>query len=325
MNFRKLIHLSLYIVTTLVGMTSLNAWAGCVLTTPALVLNIPAAVLSPSQKGAAGTVLMSTRIQAPSVGYTCGNGVKSTWRSAYQRSEMSKSAIENVYNTSIPGIGVRIKWPEGRAQNAWVPGAYSCQGSCIESADKILVEFVQTGVASSGSISAGNIVEVSVSPDNDPQNRLVLMTIVLGEITVNIRSCAIYASTNSVDLGEYLLADIQKTGFQGDKKDFTIMLDCPDPTSAKITFEGKNAWGMSSGILENTGDAKNAYVKLYQKSGQRYSEKALNTLTDFGSATAFTGVRGVTYAGEMYFDDSTRSNVTSGSVKADIIYTLRIN
>lgn len=325
MNVKNMIRVSLYSVIALLATMSSYVQASCVLTSAAPVINIPSIVLSPSEKGTIGTVLFSMRVAVPGVSYTCGSSVKSTWRSSYLRPELSKSTIDNVYNTSIQGIGIRMKWPESRTQNSWVPGSYSCQGSCIEPTDKILIEFVQTGNASGGTISAGDIVEVSVSADNDPQNSLVIMNMVLGEVVVKVRSCAIYASTNSIDLGEYSLADAQTGGFLGDKKDFTITLDCPDPSVAKITFDGRSAWGMSSGVIANAGDAQSAYIKLHQKSGQFYSEVPLNTITSFGSNAAFTGKRTITYAGEMYFDESTRSGVTAGSVRADVVYTLTIN
>lgn len=325
MNFKKIMQVSLYIIVIISGVASFTAGASCVLTSPALNINIPALTLSPSEKGTVGTVLYSSRIHVSQIGYNCGSGVRSSWISSYSRSEMSKSSLSNVYNTALPGIGIRVKWPENRADNAWVPGSYSCQGSCIEPADYILVEFVQTGNVTGGIISSGGLFTVAVSPDSEPQNTLTLLTVNLGLVTVNVSSCSIYASTNSIDLGSYSLSDIKKSGFQGDKKDFTITLDCPVSSSAKITFEGKNAWGMSSGVIENSGDAKNAYIKLYQKNVVRYIEKALNTAGNFGSSTAFTGKRTVTYAGEMYFEDSSRENVTAGTVSANIIYTLTIN
>ncbi|MCX8962425.1 type 1 fimbrial protein [Erwinia psidii] len=325
MRFKKIIQMSLYIIVTISGIASFSVGASCTLTSPALTVNIPALMLSPTEKGAVGTSLFSRSIPVSQVGYDCGSDVRSSWTSAYTRPEISKSSLTNVYNTGLAGIGIRIKWPASRADNAWVPGTYSCQGSCIEQADDILVEFVQTGNVSGGTIPAGSIITVAVSPDNDPQNTLTLLTVNLGLVTVQVSSCAIYADTNSVNLGDYSLSAIKASGFQGDKKDFTITLDCPTSSSAKITFEGKNAWGMSSGVIENAGSAKNAYIKLYQKNVVRYTEKALNTADNFGSSTAFTGKRTVTYAGEMYFEDGTRESVTAGTVTANIIYTLTIN
>lgn len=309
----------------LAAISSFTAKAECSLTTLPATINIPDLTLSPSDRGQVGTVLYSVSLPAPSISYTCGNSVRSTWYSTYVRPEMSRTNIENVYETGIAGIGIRIKWPESRAQNAWVPGNFSCQGNCFEAADKIKIEFVQIGNAQSSTLAAGEIVDISVSADNAPQNKKTILTINLGTVTVNARSCSIYASNNNVDLGDYSLVDIKKTGFLGDRKDFTITLECYNPTSAKITFEAKKAWGMGDSVMENAGTSKNAYIKLFQKSGSRYTEKPLNSTFSFGSTSSFTGQRKVTYAGQMFFSESNRAQVTAGTVTANVVYTLTIN
>lgn len=314
-------------ILTLIFITGFASEAGAQCSTGSFPQTVyfPSATITPSERGSAGTVLYSFAMSVNEISFDCGSGVKSSWYSTFTRPEAGRTSLTNVYTTNVPGIGIRIKWPQSRAENAWVPGSYSCQGSCIEPADKVLLELVQTGVASSGTIPSGIIATVVVSPDNQSNNTVTLLNISVGEVTVAVRSCAIYASTNSVDLGTYSLADVVKAKFVGEKKEFTITLDCPQSTSAKITFEARSAWRMSTGIIENSGDAKNAYIKLYQKSGQRYTAKALNTSASFGSSASFTGQRTVTYAGEMYFDDSTRANATAGSVTANIIYTMTLN
>lgn len=313
------------LMLTFIVVFASKANAQCSINPSTQEIHFPSATIMPSQRGSAGTVLYSVTLSVGQINFNCGTNLKSTWRSAFARPEANKTSLANVYATNVAGIGLRIKWPLSRAENAWVPGNYSCLGNCVEPADKILLELVQTGVTANSTIPAGLIASIFLSADNDPTNKVTLLNIYSGEITVAVRSCAIYASSNSVDLGTYSLADVAKAKFTGDKKDFSITLDCPQNTSAKITFEGRTAWGMGTGIIENSGDAKNAYIKLYQKSGQRYTARALNTAASFGSSASFTGVRTVTYAGEMYFDDSTRAIVTAGSVAANIIYTLTLN
>ncbi|MBV4368046.1 fimbrial protein [Erwinia phyllosphaerae] len=305
---------------------SFGARASCSLGSQLQTITFPAITVTPSEKGSVGTVLASVTMPIGKINYSCGQNVASTWYSSYSRPEMTKTSVTNVYSTNISGIGVRIRWPQSRGDNSWIPGNYSCRGSCNEAADKVLLEVVQTGnVTNCGEVYAGRIATVVVSSDDAPQNTLPLLNINTHGITVNVRSCSIYSSTNSIDLGKYSLADVIKSGFTGDKKDFSITVDCPEKTSAKITFEGKTAWGMETGVIENAGSAQNAYIKLYQKSGTRYTAKALNTSASFGSSASFTGKRTVTYAGEMYFSNSTRPNATAGSVVANIVYTLTLD
>lgn len=312
------------VLLLLAGMLSFNAWAACSMSTPLQNITFPSFTIVPSDRGTVGTVLASYTLPVSRIAYTCGSGVSAQWTSSYSRAYI-KTAISNVYNTNVDGIGIRIRWPQTQTENSWVPGAYTCRDNCVQANDNILLELVQTGTAASGVIPSGLIATVTLAAENAPQDKLTILNISTGEITVAVRSCSIYASTNRIDLGDYSLADINKSGFTANKKDFSITLDCPVSTSAKITFEGKNAWGMTSGVLDNMGSAKNVFVKLYQKSGQRYTEKALNKTENFGSSAAFTGQRSVTYAGEMYFDDALRNDISAGNVSANIIYTLTLN
>lgn len=302
------------------------SWAACNVPHP-FSYNLPDILLTPSEKGTPGTVLYSQKIGVPEISYNCGTSVKSTWRSAYARPEFSKTSIGNVYSTGIAGIGIRIRWPESRGSNSWVPGAYQCQGSCIEPGDYLVIEFVQTGNSQSGVIAAGPLVEVNVSPDNNPAQQATLLRINNSSITVQVRSCAIIASTNSVDLGDYSLADLKKSGATVPKKDFQITLNCPSRSSAQIQFDGITAWGESA-LLKNNGSAEYVYVKLYNKYSSCsfcYNEIALNEKINFGSAASFTGSRSVNYAAEMFFNESTRSRITAGTVEASVIFTLTIN
>lgn len=301
--------------------------AACTYVTP-VDITLPDIVLTPSQKGTPGTVLYSKRFQVPAISYFCGTSVYSTWRSAFVRSEFIKSSIDNVYSTGIAGIGVRIKWPESRGINAWVPGSYQCQGSCTEPSDGLLVEFVQTGNSQSGIITAGLLMEVNVAPDSSPGQQTTLLRLHNNLITVQIRSCSIIASSDHIDLGDYFLADVMKSGTTAPKKNFHITLNCPNRSSAQIQFDGVTAWGQGSSMLKNKGDAKYVYVKIYTKYGPCaacYRDIKLNEKINFGSAAPFVGTRKVDYAAEMYFDDANREKITAGSVEASVIFTLTIN
>lgn len=291
-------------------------------------LRLPDIVLTPSQKGTPGTVLYSYRMPVSNLSYSCGMNVYSTWRSNFVRPEFIKTSINNVYSTGIAGVGVRIKWPQSRGINAWVPGSYQCQGACTEPSDALLIEFVQTGNSQSGIITPGPLMEVKVSPDNDPTQEITLLRLHNNNIRVQIRSCSIIASSNHIELGDYFLPDVKKTGTTAPKKEFSITLDCPNPSTAQIQFDGITAWGQDPSLLKNQGDAKYVYVKIHNKyaaCAKCYRDIRLNELTDFGSAAPFQGTRKVNYAAEMYFDDANRNKITAGSVEASMVFTLTIN
>jgi len=288
-------------------------------------ISFPSITLTASEKGTMNTVLYRFSVPISSINFNCGQSVVATWKSEFSRPEFSSTSIPNTYTTTIPGVGIRVKWPASRGQNAWVPGSYSCTGNCVEPADRIVIEFVQIGVIKSGVIHAGNLVNISVSADNNPQDSVAMLTINIGEVDINVRSCSIYASDNSVDLGDYSLIDVNKSGYQGDMKDFSITLDCPETSSARIQFDGTNPWGMTGGILVNSGSANHAYTRLYSKLGTGYRELTLNRMINFGSVTSFKGVRKVDYAAQMYFDESKRNLVTAGNVNSNVVYTLSID
>ena len=291
-------------------------------------ITLPDIILTPSEKGTPGTVLYSQRLAIPALSYTCGPAVYSTWRSTFARSEFGKTSLDNVYSTGIAGIGVRIKWPASRGINAWVPGSYQCQGNCIEPADALLIEFVQTGNSHSGVITPGALMEVNVSADNAPAQQSNLLRIYNSRITVQVRSCSIVASTNHIDLGDYALADVVKSGVTVPKKPFQIALNCPQTSSAQIQFDGLTAWGEGPFLLKNKGSAQNVYVKLYSKYGpcaNCYNELPLNQKIDFGTGIPFSGTRSVNYAAEMVFNENSRDKITAGNVDASVVFTLTID
>lgn len=315
---------ALCMMILLVGFLPLVSKADCRVYSP-YTINVPPQTISPTEKGSVGTVLYRYETPMPRIDYDCGIAVKTTWFSSFSRADMSKTSLPDVYSTAIPGIGIRVKWPASRSANTWVPGSYSCQGDCIEPSDRLLVEIVQTGNASNGALPGGPLVEVNLAADYQPQKTYSMLKISLGEIKINVRSCSIIADNNNIPLGDYSLVDIIKPGFTGKRKDYSITLNCPSYSSASIRFEGKNAWGQSAGVLETGGTAKNAFVKLYTKTGSRYSELTLNKDINFGSAAGFNGSRTVNYGAEMTFMDGMRDKVTPGDVRASVVYTLTIN
>lgn len=289
-----------------------------------MTLNVPMQTITPSEKGAIGTVLDTYELAIPKIKYSCGANKFTTWTSEFVRGGMTKAILPNVYGTNVQGIGIRVKWPVSHG-SSWVPGNYTCQGGCILPTDKMIIEFIQTDVAVDGTIPAGPLLEVKISDNDYPEEKYNLLNINIGEITVNIRACSIIASKSNIDLGEYYLADVNNPQFTGAKKDFSITLNCPAKSSATIRFEGKHAWGQGSGVLETDGSAKYVFVTLYTKRNTRYTELILNEDINFGSASSFIGTREVKYAAEMTFMDSMRKKVTVGDVKASVIYTLTIN
>ena len=237
------------------------------------VINIAITIptLRPASNGTQGTVLGSAEIRAPGISYNCGSNIRNTWRSKYTRPEFStESTVPNVYQTNIPGLGIRLSWPSSRS--AYFPTAYPCNGSCSERADTVKLEFIQTGTIQTGTIPAGEIGKVEVTADTDPGTPLTLMNVVLSSaVDIRPKSCAILTTYQNVDLGSYSVADFaSKKITKGDLKEFDLTLDCPATTPVKIAFTGEQSIGAAKGAIKNcetTECAKSVEVKLMSSMG----------------------------------------------------------
>ncbi|MFT2189264.1 hypothetical protein, partial [Pseudomonas putida] len=75
-----------------------------------------------------GKVLWSKTYQVPDVSYTCDASTQSSWHSSYSRSYI-RSQIDHVYNTEIPGIGIRMRWPT-QTESSWLPGNSGSPTTC---------------------------------------------------------------------------------------------------------------------------------------------------------------------------------------------------
>ncbi|WP_395300766.1 fimbrial protein [Enterobacter sp. ECC-175] len=308
--------------------------ATCKLDSAPSVLSINDSItLNPASSGTAGTVLWSKTYSVPSLKYSCDASAGSQWFSEYSRAYLT-TAIDDVYATEISGIGIRVKWPSN-ASGAWLPGdsgtPTSCANGCSINNSTVLVEFVQTGRLSQGEnyIPAGELAAANVVPTTDAGERLRIMTINLGTaIKVVTRSCAIYPSSNAIDLGTFSLASFTlDNAFQGDKKPFSITINCPTTEDIGITFSSvsKVPFGAVSGVIgaeEGEGYASNFSIRLFEK--QRQISNALKINTEYPYTVTGTVVNN--YEAQIYVPASiNRANqLTAGKVVGAVQYTMVI-
>lgn len=306
----------------------------CELTSPLATLNITDNItLNPAEQGIAGTVLWSKTYQVPDISYKCNSSTQSTWHSFFTRSYIT-SQIENVYVTEIPGIGIRMKWPT-QSTGSWLPGnsggAVSCSTGCSIKNSSVLIEFVQTGTLSAGEryIPVGSVAEASVLPTADPSEQLSILSIVFGTaIKVVPRSCAIYPSSNYIDLGTYSLADfVNDDSKQGDRKEFTVTVACPDPSTVTLQFDSliNTDFASATGVLgveTGEGYAKNFAIRLYEKGRFNSSALSLGTATEYSVTSILTK----SYEAEIYVPTNIirKSQLTAGRVVGAVLYTMKI-
>ncbi|KUR00505.1 fimbrial protein [Enterobacter bugandensis] len=299
------------------------------------ILNITDNItLNPADKGAAGTVLWSKTYTVPNIKYSCDEATQTQWHTAYSRNYIT-SSIDKVYTTEIPGIGVRMKWPANTG-NTWVPdnsGApVTCTPSCSIDNSTVLVEFVQTSNLDQGEaeIPAGEMVNAKVKPLLAPEDELRIFTINFSvPIKINTRSCSIYPSTTNVDLGTYSIASFQNmTNYQGDKKDFSITITCPNPESIGLTISSllNTSFATTSGILgveTGEGYANNFAIMLYEKTSPYVSPPV-----KLGNESVFSVSSRVTknYQAQIFVPASVdrQNSLSAGRVVGAIQYTMVI-
>ncbi len=284
-------------------------------------VNIP--TLRPAKRGTVGTVLGKGEINTPAISYNCGNLIRNTWRSKLTRAESTLQALNDVYNTNIPGLGIRLSWPSSR--NMFFPNAAECISSCTEPADKVVLEFVQTGVISSGIIPAGKIGEVNLEADSNPGTPVNLVTISLGTpVNIEPKSCAILTPIQNVELGTYSLADFQSRAVRrGAKVPFNITLDCPQQTSLEFSFSGEHPVGTVVGYIANcdtSGCAKEVGVKLLDNSGN----KGVNTQGTYSTAVILNGKQSYLYYANIE-PKTTGTAVGAGKIDTSVVFNIRMN
>lgn len=299
------------------------------------VLNITDNItLNPADKGTPGTVLWSKTYTAPNVKYSCDESTQTQWHTTYSRNYLT-SSIDKVYTTEIPGIGIRMKWPANTG-NTWVPGnsgsPVTCNPSCSIDNSTVLVEFVQTGVINQGEteIPAGEMVNVKVIPLLAPEEELRILNINFAvPIKVNTRSCSIYPSTTNVDLGTYSIASFQNIpNYQGDKKDFSITVTCPEQEQVGLTISSMigTKFASSSGILgveSGEGYANNFAIMVYEKTSPYVS---LPLILEKESLFTVTSHVTKNYQAQIYVPTGVDrlNSLSAGRVVGAIQYTMAI-
>ncbi|RBQ34700.1 hypothetical protein C2125_09050 [Rahnella aquatilis] len=282
-------------------------------------VNIP--TLRPATKGTVGTVLGRGEISTSAISYNCGNLIRNTWRSKFTRPESTQQAMNNVYNTNVPGLGIRLSWPASR--NMYFPDAAECISLCTEPADKVVLEFVQTGTISSGTIPAGVIGEVNLVADTNPGTPVKIVTINLGTpVDVAPRSCAVLTPVQNVELGTYSLADFQsRVVRRGAEVSFIIKLDCPQETSVQFGFTGDFPVGATKGYIDNCepGEcADNVGVRLLSSTGS-----AIDTQGKRSTAIKISGERSFGYKAQIY--PLNVALMTAGKIDTKVVFDVYMN
>ncbi|MGE4799833.1 fimbrial protein [Yersinia hibernica] len=285
-------------------------------------------VLNPAENGGIGTVLGTQLISVNALNYTCGSNIKTRLTSTYTRGN-SLSALPDVYNTEIGGVGIRIKWPVSRA-TAYLPTIQDCQSPCTINKDDLLIEFVQTGKVIAGDIPLGEIAEVVLTAAEETSNSVKLLSVVLvANTSVVVRSCMIANSNLNIDLGSYPLSDFNTGNKHGNKIPFSISVYCPQESSVKIAFTTveQQPVGSSRGVIQNTipvesGGAKGIGTRMLTENGV-IPQQVDGTVSSKILVNADEH-KDLKYSAQIYIVDTDRKNITSGNISGQVYFNLTI-
>jgi len=320
MKFLKPLLVALALCAGALGSPLANAAASCSLTSnggQALRAGVGVTTITAATNAPPGTVLATRDVPLASLSYTCGANISAELRMALATGSAA-TAVDNVYSTSLPGLGYRVRWPS----TTWWPNAVRCvasqTSSCTVAASSLRVEFVQTGPIQAGTIPAGTVLgTVSLLAQSEASNTVNALNVVLDTpITVTVNTCAVTSDVR-VDLGSYTV-DHFATRSTTDRVTVPLVFNCPVDSAVSITFNGTAPFGSSArGLIENTGTARNVAVQLLDSSG--LSGVRLGQANSLGR---INGSRTVNYNARMY---RLENDVSAGDVDAYVVFTLNIS
>lgn len=276
---------------------------------------------STSAPGSAN-VLYSRSFPTGSITFTCTGSTQ--WQSVYSRAYTATSQ-NNIYHTEIPGIGIRIKWPESYSDGYYVPStSTTCLTTCTISFDNLKLEFIHIGIVSEGEqiIPAGEIIKAHfLNADGTSQ----FMRVSLGaDVIITPRTCAVYPSSNHINLGTYDKASLS-TSKPGSLINFNFHISCPASSTVGLMFESSSRiFSPEVGEIGATSDSvpgMSVRVRISTLSASLYSYLNLNSTYLFRNVMERT----VPMQAQLFVKDASAfESGGAGIVKSSLLYTIYI-
>ncbi|VWC77349.1 fimbria adhesin protein [Burkholderia lata] len=209
-----------------------------------------------------GTVIDSREVTTAGndVRGTCSLGVRNVYNG--KAGAPPVDPIYHTYPTTVKGIGVRLRYVGGSAQDWW-PFAFSDGGNTINVAAKpIRIEFVKTGPVTAQGTLRGEIGGIWL---RDMQFQMVSFQIAGGiQIRPKVPTCAVATKRINVQLSPsgdgFTTRDFNGVGSTTPERDFSIVLNCSGgdegtSTNAYVTLTDNSNNGNRSDRLSLTPDS----------------------------------------------------------------------
>ncbi|WP_413530755.1 fimbrial protein [Rahnella inusitata] len=260
-----------------------------------------------------------THVTCTSTGFTMSDSV--TTEVGYANAIKLSSAGYSIYDTGIPGIGIRVYYSNSHTLGGNMQYLDWPRKSTVDNfnnymnyipASEYKVEFWSTGAYKSGRTSfpspIANLYYGSLLTNQATFSNTTFIATIVG--------CNVASSVN-VDLGSISSTVFTGVGSASAWKDFTIPLNCYSGTKISTTIDAtKDSSGATSVIkpTSGTGTATGFGVQLYYSGGESVSFGTKKLLVTSSSTTA-----SINLATRIY---QTQKAITEGKVSAVAYLTM---
>ncbi|HCB1501502.1 TPA: type 1 fimbrial protein [Klebsiella michiganensis] len=264
---------------------------------------------------AVGSVLATITTGA----YNGGNTIAGCSEAWTFRQELTKWLTlspqgNGVYNTNVPGVGIRMTSPSGKVLPYDAP--INANNYVVINGDGIKAELIKTGDISGGTLDTGVLARASVA------NQFYITNVTLnGTNTVTSMACSVTTNDVDVPLGQHKKSEFSGPGSATGWKAFNIGLDCDksarinvqiDATQDPSNIAGVMKLDSASGDMAATGLGVQLYFVPDDSAVQFGQSRFYYTSPNGGSETVQLKAR--------YYQ--TTSAITAGTANATATFTL---
>lgn len=289
------------------------------------VVNLPS-VVNLRGETAPGTLLWNSGwLNGGDTHITCSIARGTTnvlhWTSGYISSIAKSSYGVDIYETGIPGIGIKVYYsnshdtgidPQVLTYPATQTTAYLMRDSDYSPASEYRVEFWSTGTYSTVSTVFPSPLAMT-KYDDLVTNQVTFSNT---KFVVNLVGCSVKSSVN-VDLGDTATTTFNGVGSAPDFQNFVIPLSCHSGTKIFTTIDATKDSSNVDGViapLSVTGGATGYGIQLYYTGGSAVDFGTKKLLTSSSSTT-----ENIKLAARIY---QTKDSVTVGKVSGVAYLTM---
>lgn len=233
---------------------SIGARAGCYSTSngnSVVQVNVPDVTVQ--RDAPVGTVLKIVKLNFPRESGWCDDLTNIIY-SMVRFTE--PSVISGVFNTNIPGIGIRLSTPDGP-----IPYQTVMPDNVMWSNSSGTVELVKTGeVAQSGELTAGPIMKWNIGDKDEIPNYLVQQWILSAGSHITALACELSSGGSmSFPIGDVSTEEFTQIGKVSDETSTAdLILNCNQGSNINVTLSGtKNPDSSDDSILSLNNQGQN--------------------------------------------------------------------